>query len=104
MTNAEIIKEWENSEVCKRVAGLETFAGAHGWEGWQGENIPDLIVRLASQARQSALEECKGVVPHEQCKIIGSINATETWEWAVGWNACRFHTLAAIEGLIKKTV
>jgi len=59
------------------------------------------IALSKSQARQSALEEAKGVLAPEDVRI----DPIPPGKWyAQGFNACRTQTLAAIEGLIKKTV
>lgn len=56
-SNTDWEKEWEESEVCKRIAGLESFAIAHGWTGFQGENVPDFIRTQISRAEKRGQEK-----------------------------------------------
>lgn len=56
-SNTDWEKEWEESEVCKRIAGLESFAIAHGWTGFQGETVPDFIRTQISLAEKRGAEK-----------------------------------------------
>lgn len=55
----KIKKEWEDSELSKRVTSTEMFAINHGFPEWKGQNVSSFLFQSLLEYNEKIKEEQK---------------------------------------------
>ncbi len=61
---AEVLEEFQKSEVSKRINALESFGYTHGFPEFTGQNIPDFIAEKLRSTVSKSFEAVRGDNPH----------------------------------------
>jgi len=71
-------KEFERSELCKRITTTEMYAINHGFPEWKGESVMDWHKQSLKQFIDELIEFEENMLPDE-CDCTGAKYECEHW-------------------------